>query len=224
MAVDYSTDNEDNATNAFYERPATIELIGEVDGLSVLDAGCGSGLLSALLSDRGASVTAMDISPRMADLARQRIGDRARVIVADLAQPLTFAKDGEFEIVVASLAMHYIYDWVAVFKEIRRVLAPRGRFVFSTHHPSMDWPIHSPDDYFAIKQVTEEWEKGAGTFEVTFWRRPLTAMCESIASAGFMIERLVEPEPLPQLADRDPAMFAVLRTRPRFLFFRLRPA
>ena len=173
--------------------------------------------------DGGAEVTAFDVSPAMADLASLRIGNRAHVLVADLAEPLSFARDGEFDIVVASLVMHYIRDWDSVLGELRRVLTPKGILVFSTHHPSMDWPIHAPDDYFAVRQVTEEWEKGSGTYEVTFWRRPLTSMCDSIASAGFVIERLVEPMPAEELADRDPAGYHLLRTQPRFLFFCLRP-
>jgi ubiquinone/menaquinone biosynthesis C-methylase UbiE len=221
MALDYAADNADNSSNALYERPATIDLLGDVSGLNVLDAGCGSGQLTEWMLDHGASVTAMDVSGSMAELARKRLGDRAKVHVADLAQPLGFAKNGEFDVVVASLAMHYVFDWGAVLTEFRRVLSPGGGVVFSTHHPSMDWQIDTPDDYFAIKQVTEEWAKGSGMFEVTFWRRPLTAMCEAIASAGFVIERLVEPDPVAEMADRDPAFYEMLRTRPQFLFFRL---
>jgi 2-polyprenyl-3-methyl-5-hydroxy-6-metoxy-1,4-benzoquinol methylase len=224
MALDYSADNAENATNAFYERPGTIELLGDIEGLRILDVGCGSGRLAEWMLDHGASVTAIDVSASMAGLARSRIGDRAKVHVADLSQPLAFASDGEYDVVAASLVMHYVYDWEAVLDEFRRVLQPNGAVVFSTDHPTMDWQIHSPDDYFAIKQVTEEWAKGSGTYEVTFWRRPLTAMCRAIASAGFVIERLVEPEPSPELADRDPEAYQWLKTEPRFLFFRLRPA
>ena len=46
MAAEYSADNADNAFNALYERPATIALLGDVKGRRVLDAGCGSGLLT----------------------------------------------------------------------------------------------------------------------------------------------------------------------------------
>lgn len=95
--------------------------------------------------------------------------------------------------------------------------------MFSTHHPTMDWKLSSPDNYFATKQVTDNWSVGSGEFRVTFWRRPLTARCEAIAAAGFAIEQLVEPEPLAALADRDPVAYEEVRTKPRFLFFRLRP-
>jgi SAM-dependent methyltransferase len=224
MAAAYAADNAESAYNAYYERPATIALLGEVEGRRVLDAGCGAGHLTALLIGRGAVVTAMDVSPAMAELARQAAGDRADVLVADLVQPLSFAESGSFDLVVASLVMHYIHDWEAVLGEFRRVLKPEGAVVFSTHHPALDWQLDALDDYFAVKQVTETWDKGSERFEVTFWRRPLTAMGEAIASAGFLIERLVEPAPLAELADRDPVAYDMIRTRPRFLFFRLRPA
>ena len=223
MAADYAVKNAESAYNAFYERPATILLLGDVQGLHVLDVGCGSGQLTSWLLDHGAVVTAFDVSQAMADLAQKNAGDRATVLVADLAQPLAFPRTGEFDLVVASLVLHYVRDWEAVMSEFRRVLNPRGRVIFSTHHPSMDWLLSSPDDYFATKQVTEDWSMGSGSFAVTFWRRPLSAMCKAIASAGFVIEQLVEPEPLPALADRDPAAYDEIRTKPRFLFFRLRP-
>ena len=171
MAADYAVNNAESAYNAFYERPATILLLGDVQGLHVLDVGCGSGQLTSWLLDHGAVVTAFDVSQAMADLARKRAGDRATVHVADLAQPLAFARPGEFDLVVASLVLHYVRDWEAVMNEFRRVLNPQGRVVFSTHHPAMDWLLSSPEDYFATKQVTEDWSMGTSSFEVTFWRR-----------------------------------------------------
>jgi SAM-dependent methyltransferase len=143
--------------------------------------------------------------------------------LTDLAAPLPF-ETADFDIVVASLVLHYVRDWKAALGELRRVLSPQGALVFSTHHPTMDWMLSSPDDYFAVKQVTDTWSKGGRDFAVSFWRRPLTAMCEAIAAAGFVIERLVEPAPLPELAQRNPHANEEIRTSPRFLFFRLRPS
>jgi ubiquinone/menaquinone biosynthesis C-methylase UbiE len=222
MAAEYAADNAESAYNAYYERPAMISLLGAVAGLRVLEVGCGGGLLTVWLVDQGAAVTALDISPRMVDLAAERVGERATVFVADVQQPLSFAGNASFDLVVASLVLHYVEDWESVLHEFRRVLRPNGRVVFSTHHPTMDWELHSPDDYFAVKQVTEIWRKGSGDFQVTFWRRPLTAMTEAIASAGFVIEHLVEPEPRAELQDRDPGAYELIRTKPRFLFFSLR--
>ena len=221
MAADYAAD--DGAYNAYYERPATIALLGDIDGRDVLEVGCGAGPLTEFLVKHGARVSACDVSAEMVRLARTRVGDRAQFVVASIEEPLTFAEDRRFDIVVASLVMHYVRKWEPVLSEFHRVLRPSGAVVFSTHHPTMDWEL-SPGDYFATKQITEMWRKGSGEFEVTFWRRPLTEMTRSIAAAGFVIEQLVEPMPAPELRERSPRDYANLSTRPQFLFFRLRPA
>ncbi len=219
MAVDYAADGP---YNTYYERPATISLIGAVKGRRVLEVGCGAGILTAWLVDQqAAAVTGFDVSDQMVALAGNTLGGKARLLVADLGQPLSFAADHSFDLVVASLVLHYVKDWQHVFREFHRVLAPAGVVVFSTHHPSMD-SAHSPDDYFAIKQVSERWHKGSADFDVTFYRRPLTAMTHAIAAGGFVIEQLVEPIASPELHDRDPAVYEQIRTKPRYLFFRLR--
>lgn len=221
MASDYADANAESAFNAYYERPATISMLGDVAGLRVLEVGCGSGPLTEWLVDQGARVTAMDVSPAMLALAEQRLAGRAHLLVADLGAGLGFAADGSFDVVVASLVMHYLRDWGAALAEVHRVLVASGRLVFSTHHPTMDARNHSPDDYFAIKEVTEEWS--ASRFPVSFWRRPLTAMTRDIAAAGFVISRLEEPFPIPALEQVDPVAYQRLRTQPAFLFFELRP-
>ncbi|HUB70571.1 MAG TPA: class I SAM-dependent methyltransferase, partial [Acidimicrobiales bacterium] len=195
MAAEYAADNATSPYNALYERPATMALLGEPSCLRVLEVGCGSGALTAWLVDQGATVTAMDVSPLMLGLARSLVGEKATLVLADLAKPLPF-EDATFDVVVASLVLHYVRDWALALRELRRVLSQDGAVVFSTHHPTLDWVL-APEGYFALKQVTETWTKGGRDFEVTFWRRPLTAMCQAISEAGFLIERLVEPEPSP---------------------------
>ena len=76
--------------NAYLERPATLSLLPDVKGKHVLDAGCGPGLYSEILLNRGAIVTAIDVSPKMIEFTKQRLGDRATIRLANLEKPLTF--------------------------------------------------------------------------------------------------------------------------------------
>jgi SAM-dependent methyltransferase len=159
----------------------------------------------------------------MIERAKARLNGKACLLVADISQRLDFADDDSFDIVVGSLVLHYVERWQPVLREFRRVLRPGGVVVFSTHHPTMDWEL-TPGDYFAVRQVTDRWTMGEDTFEVTFWRRPLTEMTSAIADAGFLIEQLVEPQPSPELSQRDAEAYRKLTTAPRFLFFRVVPA
>jgi len=77
LAEAYAAVVDTKPHNAYYERPATLSLLPDDTGMRVLDAGCGPGVYSEWLADRGAKVVALDVSPRMAEIARQRLGSRA---------------------------------------------------------------------------------------------------------------------------------------------------
>ncbi len=87
FAAAYSASNETNLFNAYYARPEMVRLAGDVAGLQVLDAGCGSGPLMDALRVKGAVVSGFDLSPAMVELARQRLGEDADLRVADLGAP-----------------------------------------------------------------------------------------------------------------------------------------
>lgn len=134
FAASYEAENVASLLNAFYARPAMVDLAGDVDGRRILDAGCGAGPLTALLRDRGARMTGLDGSPAMVDLARKRLGDDVPLHVHDLAQPLPFADDS-FDDVVSSLVLHYLEDWDAPLAETDQasrmaVLSPTERRVW----------------------------------------------------------------------------------------------
>lgn len=84
----YARATENGLFNRWYARPAVLDLLGDVAGRRILDAGCGSGPLLADLTERGASVAGFDASHAMIGLARERLGDEADLKVADLTQPL----------------------------------------------------------------------------------------------------------------------------------------
>ncbi len=192
----YSAENESNLFNAYYARPAMLGLAGEVSGRRILDAGCGSGPLSAALRARGAVVTGIDASAAMVDLARQRLGEDADLHVADLGAPLPFA-DAEFDDVVASLVLHYLEDWSGPLSELRRVLKPGGRLLVSVNHPSAYAIVYPEADYFAVTKYSEDYTFDGQVTWLTFWHRPLHAMTDAFTAAGFRIAIVSEPPPAP---------------------------
>ncbi|MGI9004873.1 MAG: class I SAM-dependent methyltransferase [Streptosporangiaceae bacterium] len=198
FAEAYSDLNEGSLLNAYYERPATLALAGDVAGRRILDAGCGSGPLSSALRDQGAIVTGLDSSAGMLELARRRLGDCADLHLADLGRPLPFP-DGAFDDVIASLVLHYLEDWTAPLAELRRVLRPGGRLIASVDHPLQGHPLVRPGtDYWATYEYSVEATAPNGqSFVLTYWHRPLPAMISAFTTAGFRVAAIDEPLPAP---------------------------
>ena len=217
IAGNYASVVDTKPMNALYERPATISMLPPLAGAAVMDAGCGPGWYAEYLLGQGAVVTSIDYSAEFVAITRARVGDRATVLQADLAQPLSFAGDGQFDLIVCPLVLHYLKEWTPTLREFYRVLKPHGVLVFSTHHPFMDWKQFDQDDYFAVTLLEDDW-RDIGT--VFFYRRPLTAISQALADAGFIIERLLEPQPAEAMRTADPRWYERLSKNPWFLVVR----
>jgi SAM-dependent methyltransferase len=219
FAEAYTAEAEASLVNGYYERPAILDLAGDVAGRRILDAGCGSGPLFAALRDRGAFVTGIDSSARMLELARQRLGVSADLHLADLGDPLPFA-DGAFDDVIASLVLHYLEDWAAPLAELRRVLTPGGRLIASVDHPFASQLQTGPGaDYFATRKWSFEWTLGGHSALMSFWHRPLHAMTDAFTAARFRIAVISEPPPAPGARELFPDELADKSAFLCFLFF-----
>jgi SAM-dependent methyltransferase len=209
----------DGFYNAHYDRPACLDLLGDVSGRTVLDAACGPGLYAEELVARGAVVTGFDQSPRMVELSAQRVptGDFR---VHDLVDPLAWLPDGSVDLVLFALALEYVDDRVFALRELRRVLRPGGALVLSRQHPTGDWLRHG-GDYFEARVIEETWSRG---WRVRYWLAPLERSCAELYDAGFLIERLVEPRPTLAAQAIDAQRYARLSSEPTgFLAIRAVP-
>src|SRR5581483_9881617 len=100
-----------------------LDLLDPRPGESILDLGCGDGVLSEKVAAFGASVTGVDSSPQMVEAAKQR-GINARVM-----DGYNLAFNAEFDGVFSNAALHWMSkDPDAVIAGVRRALKPTGRF------------------------------------------------------------------------------------------------
>lgn len=222
MADHYYKDVDTKPWNAYYERPGTLSLLPDVRGKKVLDAGCAAGWYTQWLLNNGAKVIAVDFSPKMIEMTRRRIGDKAEVVRSDLNQPLDFIASRSLDLVLSSLTLHYLKTWETAMSEFNRVLKPKGNLVFSVHHPFMDFTVFKRKNYFLTELLEDEWK--STKVKVQFFRRPLDHIINPVLEARFIIEKLLEPMPTEQFKLADPEGYAKLTRVPQFLFIRARKA
>lgn len=223
LADAYAAAVDTKPHNAYYERPATLALLPEVKGKKVLDAGCGPGVYSEWLIEHGAEVVAVDASPRMVELARQRLGRSADIRQSDLGKPLIFLDRSSIDLVLSPLVLDYIEDWRGTLAEFYRVLRRGGHLVFSISHPLFEYIYYKTSNYFETELVGCEWR---GFEPVRVWmpsfRRSLAAVFNPLMEAGFIPERITEPKPTDEFKEADPGDYEELTRRPGFLCVRAR--
>ncbi|HEX3272490.1 MAG TPA: class I SAM-dependent methyltransferase [Ktedonobacterales bacterium] len=170
-----------------------LEVVGDVSGLTVLDAGCGEGYLSRILAQRGAQVTGIDISPRLIGMARAKDPDGAITYqAADLSQPL-HAHQTHFDLVASYFVLNDVYDYQGFLATLSAALKPAGRLVIFMNNPFSLVVRGHITDYFAAsgrrfpyRGMTEEGVK------VFFWHRTMEEYLSASFEAGFQLQRLVD--------------------------------
>lgn len=202
--------------NTEYERPAMMELLpADLSNKKVLDAGSAAGWYTEQLVNLGAEVIATDISPKMVEATKRRIGERAEVLCLDLEEILPF-EDDSFDVIISSLVLHYIQDWNKPFNEFRRVLKPNGILLYSVHHPFMDIKLSVNGDYFSNELIIDQWRREGKLIDVPFYRRPLHMLINETLEF-FSIEKLIEPQPTREFKIQEPEKYEKLMKNPHFL-------
>ncbi|MCC2592726.1 class I SAM-dependent methyltransferase [Tessaracoccus sp. OS52] len=212
FAEHYNAENERSLLNAYYARPAMLDLAGDVEGLDVLDIGCGAGPMAEQLVQRGARVAGFDLSPAMLDIARRRLGDSADLRVADLADPLPY-DDDSFDVACASLVLHYLRDWEAPLQEVRRVLRPGGRLIAAVNHPLAF--AMTENRYFGIEQYELKHDFAGREASLFMWHRTLEDIYRAVNGSGLRITSLHEPP----VADDTPEELLPSSGTRRFISF-----
>ena len=136
-------------------RPFLMDWCEPIEGLDVLDLGCGEGYFARNLKARGArSVHGIDLSPRMIDQARteerrERLGITYE---AGDATNLQHLGNRTFDLVVGVFLFNYLdrAQTLRTMQGVARVLKPGGSFVFAVPHPGLPFVLEeSPPFYFS---------------------------------------------------------------------------
>lgn len=200
-------------------------------GTRILDIGCGPGLFSAWMAQRGARVLGVDPSNDYLDVARRRPAGKGtlRLERCSVGSPgaLDHLPTGSFDLVFMSDALLFYFEPAApdqtadlrvLLADIDRLLAPQGRFVSVEPHYLFwlaPW-LGAPERPFT---VLAEYLDPAG-FRVT---PPLSRMMASFTAAGFAVTALRELEPDPSFSKTDPRAYGFACRFPLWQIYELAP-
>lgn len=221
MATIYEENNEkDMAYNIYYDRPGIIELLGEVKNKHVLDVGCAAGFFSKWAIDQGGIVTAIDYSDAMVEKTKSLTEGLADVKKADIAEPMPFLCDDYYDVIIASLVLHYVENMACTIHELVKKLKVGGSIVLSVHHPFMDFTYFNCEDYFKTEIIHDQWTKSGEIIKVSFYRRPLNQILNALSEHGLLIEKVSEPMPDPKMKTVHEKAYERLTKQPHFLFIK----
>lgn len=215
-----------NANNLF-EIPAFMALVPELEGKAVLDLGCGMGERCMDYIRQGAArVVGIDLSENMLAVAREK-HSHPRIEYLRLPMERIGELEGRFDLVVSSLALHYVQDYAGVVSAVYGLLKPGGEFVFSQEHPLTTcfstgerWTRDANGEkiFANISDYSVDGERETTWFVpgLKIYHRTFSTVVNTLIDAGFTLQRLVEPIPTPELLEAYPD-YADLLHKPDFL-------
>lgn len=202
------------------------KMFPDFTGKRVLDLGCGFGWHSQYAAENGAeSVTGIDLSSNMIEKANEMNRFPCVKYYCTGIEDFRFERE-IYDVVVSSLAFHYLESFHDIASAISECLVPGGTFVFSAEHPvftaygSQDWyyddngkKLHWPVDRYFDESRRKAIFLGE---EVTKFHKTIATYMKGLLENGFEITGFEEPKPDPKFLETIPEMKDELR-RPMFI-------
>lgn len=224
----------ENAGNAndLFEIPALLSMMPDLRGKRVLDLGCGFGEHCKMFIDRGAArVLGIDISEKMLAVAVRENSD-PKIEYRNMPMEEIGAIRETFDVVVSSLALHYVEDFARVAQNVYSLLCDGGVFLFSQEHPLVTshtggsrWTKdeHGNKIHLNLSNYGIEGEREATWFvdHVKIYHRTFSSIVNTLIGAGFSIEQMIEPLPTDEILLHHPEQGDLIH-KPDFLLLRVK--
>jgi ubiquinone/menaquinone biosynthesis C-methylase UbiE len=220
----------ESGLNLAVDQPAMRSLLPPLAGKRVLDLGCGFGKMCRYALEQGAaSVVGVDISAKMLARAHADTDDPRISYVQSALEDLNFAP-ASFDLVVCSLALHYVERFDSICAKVKSWLVAGGAFVFSVEHPMVTaYPVgryldekgeeqHWPIDNYKLEGIRHtQWFVD----DVVKYHRSVETYVNTLIDTGFTIVRLLEPEATEDQIRKRPELREESR-RPTFMMLSVR--
>lgn len=208
------------------EWPAFRALLPTLHEKNVLDLGCGFGWHCRYAREQQArSVVGVDLSEKMIARARESTNDAAIKYIRLAIEDINFPAE-EFDVVLSSLALHYVEHFDIVCRKVHYCLVPQGAFVLSVEHPiftalaAQDWYYgqHGERLHWPVDHYQDEGPRRARFLghDVVKYHRTVATYLNALIDSGFTITKFSEPQPTQEMLDKHPQMWEETR-RPMFL-------
>jgi SAM-dependent methyltransferase len=230
-------------SHQYLEKPAIFDLFlkNNLNNKKVLCLGCGEGSECQIIKDAGAKmVLGIDSSQSLIENAKYTFTD-INFEVQDIAKlDLT---QTDFDFVFSSLCLHYLPDWTAFFRNLKRFVKSGAKMVFSVHHP-IKWAGKSTRNkdfnefkigYKKNKKNPKEFEIYGdylnfnelqdtlfGKLKIKFYNRSISQIFQEIQSSGWQINTLIEPKPILKSKKIAPDFYATYSKIPLFLILEIK--
>lgn len=223
---------EKQGTNAndLIEIPNFRKLMPKVAHKTILDLGCGYGENDKYFKELGAkSILGIDISNHMIEIAnKENKMDGIEYQVMPMEEISNIKQ--QFDIIISSLAFHYIKDFDQLTSDIHALLKEEGTLVFSQEHPFTTCVVYTENlkkgytmidgkyygvfsDYNRSGKRTKQWFEE----EIVKYHRNFSEIVNTLVKNGFMIEEFAEPIPSEETIAKNPK-YVNQWDRPFFLF------
>ncbi|MFL5738691.1 MAG: class I SAM-dependent methyltransferase [Flavisolibacter sp.] len=213
----------------YLNTPAFFSILPDIKGLRGIDIGCGEGYNTRLLAEKGALMSAIDISEIFIEKAREVQSASAPIdyrVASALQLPFN---DEHFDFATGFMSFMDIPETEALFRESFRVLKKGGFLQFSISHPCFDTPHRKNlrnalgrtyaievGDYFKnVEGEVDEWifrstpageHSNLRKFKTPRFTRTLNQWMNALISAGFVLEYVHEPRPTEEAIRLQPKL------------------
>lgn len=201
-------------------------ILPDLKNKRVLDLGCGYGWHCIYAMEQGAaSAVGVDISTKMLEVARSKTQFEQVEYICSAIEDMEVSAES-FDLVLSSLAFHYVADFDVVLKKVHHCLKQGGSFVFSVEHPiftaygTQEWYRDQNGEilHFPVDNYFHEGKRVANFLgeDVVKYHKTLTTYINGLLCNGFEINQVVEPKPSQQMIELNAGMDDELR-RPMML-------
>ena len=220
--------------NDVIEIPIFRKMLPDLENKSILDLGCGYGENDVYFIEKGAKeVIGTDISEHMIKIANET-NKKDGITYEVMAMEDISKINKKFDLVVSSLAFHYIQDFDTLLSDIYNLLNDNGYLVFSQEHPisnciKYDETLSSKKIQIGKKKYILLADYNREGLRIHHWNncdvhkyyRNMSTILNSLIRHGFIIDEINECEPNEEMVTKNPK-YINQYDYPYFLFVKAR--